>query len=156
MSAISSTSSAFPAASKPSSSNNSVQDAISSATGLTSQQFMQLLVAQIQNQDPLNPMSDADFAAQLAQFASLQGVDQLNTNFTSLLQLEGLTQGVNLVGRTVLYVPSGSGTPTQGTVQQVNTQNGQVQLTVGGNTVTLGQVIGIVPTQTSNSTAPGS
>jgi len=129
---------------------------VASQTGLTSDQFMQLLVAQVQNQDPLDPMTNADFAAQLAQFASLQGIDQMNSNFSNLLLVQELTQGANLVGKTVSYQQSGSSTVSQGTVDQVTMQNGQLQLMIGGNAVTLDQVRGIAQTAATNASTPGS
>jgi flagellar basal-body rod modification protein FlgD len=138
--------------SSSSSQNSSIQSAVQAATGLTSQQFMQLLVAQVQYQDPLDPMSDADFASQLAQFASLEGIEQLNTNFSNLLLMQELTQGSSLVGMTLQYQPTGSSTASQGTVQQVTFQNGQLQLIIGGTAVSLSQVVGIVPNSSTAST----
>ncbi len=139
-----------------SSTNNAVQSSIAAATGLTSSQFMQLLVSQVQNQDPLNPMSDADFAAQLAQFASLEGIDQMNTNLSSLLTVQQLAQGASLIGHTVVYQPAGSTSTSQGTVDQIAIQNGQLQLIIGGKAVNISQVSGIQPSSTSSTTATGS
>src|SRR5258707_10391150 len=91
--------------------------------GITSQlgqnQFMQLLVTQLKNQDPLNPTSNTDFIAQLAQFSSLQGIEQLNTNFGDLLSLQQLTGGSNLIGKTVQYQTGNPPTPGQGIVSGV-------------------------------------
>ena len=58
-------------------------DATPKATGkdgntVTQADFMQLLVAQLQNQDPLNPLDSANFSAQLAQFSSLQQLTEIN------------------------------------------------------------------------------
>ena len=46
-------------------------------------QFLTMLVAQLQNQDPLNPMDGTDFTAQLAQFTSLEQQFQMNDNLAS-------------------------------------------------------------------------
>jgi flagellar basal-body rod modification protein FlgD len=64
---------------------------------LNENDFFQLLTAQLENQDPLNPLSASDFAAELAQFSTAIGVQQLQTSQTSYnnLQLSGL------VGRNV-------------------------------------------------------
>jgi flagellar basal-body rod modification protein FlgD len=66
--------------------------------------FMKLLLAQLKNQDPLNPMSGTDFAVQLAQFSSLEQLTNLNTQ----LQTQGLNQmtlgyaqSVNMIGKEV-------------------------------------------------------
>jgi flagellar basal-body rod modification protein FlgD len=59
---------------------------------LNENNFFQLLTAQLENQDPLNPLSASDFAAELAQFSTAIGVQQLQTSQTSYdnLQLSGL------------------------------------------------------------------
>ncbi|HLJ94251.1 MAG TPA: flagellar hook capping FlgD N-terminal domain-containing protein [Gemmataceae bacterium] len=108
-------------------------------------QFLQLLVAQLQNQDPLNPVSATDFTSQLAQFATVDSIAQLNTNFSTQLLLQELSQGSNLIGKNISYVQSGSSNLQQGTVSSIQINNGQLQLTVGQNAVTLDQVRGILP-----------
>ena len=45
--------------------------------------FLNLLVTQLKNQDPLNPMDDRDFIAQMAQFSSLEQMQNLNTTLTN-------------------------------------------------------------------------
>lgn len=60
----------------------------SAATNATKQMgrdsFLQLLVVQLQHQDPLNPMDDKDFTAQLAQFSSLEALENINDGVQSL------------------------------------------------------------------------
>ena len=59
----------------------------SSATGngkIGQTEFLSLLVAQLQNQDPLNPMDSANFSAQLAQFSSLEQLTQINDKLAGL------------------------------------------------------------------------
>ncbi len=113
-----------------------------SSTGvsqLNSNQFLQLLVAQLQNQDPLNPVSPQDFVTQLSTLNSVEGLNNLNTSFSQMLQLQQLTQGASLIGKTVNYTPTG-GVPTTGTVSSVSASNGQFVLTVGSNQVSLSQI----------------
>lgn len=74
----------------PNSSSGSASDAITNAAGgaMGKDQFVQLLVTEMQNQDPMNPMDGKDLAAQLAQFSSVEQLININTkldNFTSLL-----------------------------------------------------------------------
>ena len=54
------------------------------STALGQDEFMTMLLAELKNQDPLNPMDGKDFAAQLAQFSSLQQLSNLNTTMSSL------------------------------------------------------------------------
>jgi flagellar basal-body rod modification protein FlgD len=111
----------------------------SSVASLGTNQFLQLLVAQLQNQDPLNPVNPQDFVTQLATLNSVESLNNLNVNFSQMLQLQQLSQGAGLIGKTIDYTPTG-GSPTTGTVSAVTAQNGQFVLTVGSNQVTLDQI----------------
>jgi flagellar basal-body rod modification protein FlgD len=84
------------------------QKSSSTATGKSStlgqDSFMKLLVTQLKNQNPLNPQDNTAFVAQLAQFSSLQGIENLNTTVTNLaggLQSSQALQASALVGRSV-------------------------------------------------------
>ncbi|PPE71735.1 flagellar hook assembly protein FlgD [Caldimonas thermodepolymerans] len=72
--------------------------------------FLKMLVAQMQNQDPLNPMDNAEVTSQMAQINTVTGIEKLNagisTMITQLLQAQTM-QGAALVGRDVL-VPGNS------------------------------------------------
>lgn len=122
----------------------SAASSASSTGAMGKDDFLKLLMTQLRNQNPLDPMKDTDFSAQLAQFSTLDGIQQMNTNFTQLLQLQGLTQGANLVGKTILFDKQGSTSPARGAVDSVRFNNGKVQLMVGSTTVELTQVRGIV------------
>lgn len=70
-----------------------------------SERFLKLLVTQMKNQDPLNPMDNAEVTSQMAQISTVTGIEKLNTTMQSLssqmLSSQAL-QGAALVGRTVL------------------------------------------------------
>jgi len=71
---------------------------------LSQEDFLSLLITQLQNQDPLNPMEGADFTAQLAQFTSLEELYEVNKNLVSIQ--EGLSNQseeamLELIGKTV-------------------------------------------------------
>lgn len=100
--------------------SNSVLDELSirnknqnqkSAAAADKDMFMKLLLAQIQNQDPLNPTEQTDFVAQLAQFSTLEGIQNLNSSVQDIGSLYRSTQALQataLVGRDVL-VPGNVG-----------------------------------------------
>lgn len=79
-----------------------------SATGSSAdseQRFLKLLVTQLNNQDPLNPLDNAQLTSQLAQMSTVSGIEKLNTAFQSLLAQSGssqVLQSASLIGRTVL------------------------------------------------------
>jgi flagellar basal-body rod modification protein FlgD len=114
--------------------------------GLGRDEFLKLLTIQMRHQNPLAPIQDADFIAQLAQFSTLDGVTKLNSSFADMLLLQGLTQGANLIGKTVVYAPAGSPTDLQrGRVEAVTAASGKIELIVNGSAVALNHVRGIVP-----------
>lgn len=82
----------------------------SSNQSLGQQEFMELMVAQLNNQDPTKPMENADFLSQLAQFGTVNGITELQTSVQSLassLQSNQALQASTMVGRSV-FVPSNS------------------------------------------------
>lgn len=72
---------------------------------VTADRFLKLLVAQMKNQDPLNPMDNAQVTSQMAQINTVAGIDKLNTTVQGLsaqfMQLQAV-QGATLVGRDVV------------------------------------------------------
>ncbi|SDS80008.1 flagellar basal-body rod modification protein FlgD [Pseudomonas asplenii] len=93
-------------------STDSLGNAISSASGgqaLGKDAFLQLLVTQLKNQNPLDPQDNSAFVAQLAQFSSLEGITTLNSsvnNITSAFQSSQALQASSLVGRSVIVPTS--------------------------------------------------
>ena len=82
--------------------------ATSTAASDDKQMFLELMVAQLRYQDPLNPMQNSEFLGQLAQFSTVQGIQGLQSTmdgFTSSLATDQMLRGASLVGRSVL-VPS--------------------------------------------------
>lgn len=65
------------------------------------QEFLQMLLTQLKNQDPTNPFESSEMLAQQAQFASLEQLTNLNQNIVSLMAMENVTQATILLGKTV-------------------------------------------------------
>ena len=87
-----------------------------SATSTTQDQFLKLLTTQLQNQDPLNPMDNAQMTSQLAQISTVDGITKLNATLQSLVNNSTQSQTLQaaaLVGKTVL-VPGGALALSQG------------------------------------------
>jgi len=111
-----------------------------SSTSINQDQFLQLLVAQLQNQDPLTPTDSTTFITQLAQFTQLEQTQKQTATFDQVLKLQQLTSGSSLLGKTVDYTPA-NGSAATGTVSAAAVQaDGTVALSVGGVTVPLDQV----------------
>ena len=105
--------------------------------------FLQLLVTELQNQDPLEPVDNQDMLAQLAQFSSLEQMESLNTSFEELSgnidQLNFISANA-LVGRTVTGL-NDSGELVEGTVDSVTMSDSLVYLQVGDEYVSMAGVL---------------
>ena len=92
--------------------NNTSSDGLASATNsatgkkaLGKDAFLQLLVTQLKNQNPLEPQDNGDFVAQLAQFSSLEGITTLNDTVSGIAGNYNSSQALqasSLVGRSVV------------------------------------------------------
>lgn len=81
------------------------------ASGLTQQDFIKILLTQLTYQDPMKPVDNQQFMAQMAQFTSLEQTQQLNAKIETLIGNQSALQSVGLIGRTV-DVSTASGTVT--------------------------------------------
>lgn len=141
-----------------SSSTSSTSSTSGTSSSDLQQTFLQLLVTQLQNQDPTNPMDSSQMTSQLAQIDTVSGISQLNTSLSSLstqLSAGQNAQAALLIGSTVL-APGSSATVSSGTVPQLGVQLSSavsdVKLTITNssgqvvNTLDLGaQSAGTVP-----------
>jgi flagellar basal-body rod modification protein FlgD len=105
------------------------------ASGKNSQlgkdQFLKLFVAQLQHQDPMNPMEDTEFMGQMASFSTLEQVTNLATANAQIAESLSSTSAVSLIGRTVTWTDADDVSHT-GIVEKVTTAGGTPSLTVGG------------------------
>jgi len=108
---------------------------------LSKDAFLRLLITQLRYQDPLQPMQDREFIAQMAQFSSLEQMQNLNASLDSLRLMEAASQAASLIGREVtLLSPSGTDTIT-GIVESVTFNLGVPQIVVDGVEYPLGLVM---------------
>jgi flagellar basal-body rod modification protein FlgD len=113
--------------------------------------FLDLFVAQLKNQDPLDPVQNEQFVEQLATFSSLEQLEELNDNTVAMIALNQsnallsqLTQSSGLIGKTISWVDPTTGAVSSGTVDRVKLMNGLAVLSVGDLDVPLATVIEIV------------
>jgi flagellar basal-body rod modification protein FlgD len=113
-----------------------------SKTAVDYQSFLKLLVAEMKNQDPTNPMDSTQYVAQLAAFSQVEQSVQINTKLDQLLQSSTLAQADALIGRTVT---SADGKIT-GKVAEVRLlSDGIVAVLEGGKEITMGPGVKIAP-----------
>lgn len=115
--------------------------------------FMKLLVTQLKNQDPLEPTNNEEFVAQLANFSSLEQMEQLNENVISMVLLnqsnalmDQLTSSSALIGQNVRYDEPSIGTSLSGVVTSVKVTDGAAILNIDGNDIPLTNVTEVLGT----------
>jgi flagellar basal-body rod modification protein FlgD len=120
-------------ASTSSTTSTSTPTQLSRNTGgtLGKDDFLRLFVAQLQHQDPMNPMQDSDFMGQMASFSSLEQITNLAVANERIASSLSSTNAIGLIGRTVTYVDENDVVHT-GKVEKVSTSDGKPFLTVDG------------------------
>ncbi|NLJ73554.1 MAG: flagellar hook assembly protein FlgD [Firmicutes bacterium] len=116
-------------------------------------QFLQLLTTQLRYQDPINPVNDQEFIAQLAQFSSLEQMQNLNTNISEMMlaqqKLTALGQATQMIGQEVELATS-DGERLYGRVTGVQFKNGWPQIIVNGALYDFSEVVSIMEGGTQN------
>ncbi|HZR19049.1 MAG TPA: flagellar hook capping FlgD N-terminal domain-containing protein [Verrucomicrobiae bacterium] len=122
--------------------DNPVTGANAPSTTLSQNDFLKLLVAQMSAQDPLNPQSNTDFAAQMAQFSSLQASQSTQSSVSLLQASQSVQQANSLIGRQVTLIAQ-DGTFPSGPVSGVQMVSGTPKVVVNGSLYDLSQVLSI-------------
>jgi flagellar basal-body rod modification protein FlgD len=107
--------------------------------------FMNLLVTQLRNQNPLEPMDNQDMSAQLAQFSELQQLEDMNSSFGDVLESIQRSYASSLIGKDVSFSTTGSGDAAEsmsGEVEEI-VMNGEIELIIGDRHVSLADVLSV-------------
>jgi flagellar basal-body rod modification protein FlgD len=118
------------------------------ANGIGLQDFLKILLTQLTYQDPLKPMDNQQFMAQIAQFTTLEQTQQLNSKIDALLSTQASLQSVGLIGRTVDITTSGGASATgsvlslslSGDTPLISVQTTQGTVLTG---ISLGQIVAV-------------
>ena len=120
--------------------------AINSASDIQ-MNYMKLLITQLQNQNPLEPMDNNEMASQLAQFSQLQQLETMNSSFADILSVAENNYANSLIGKEISFASeneSGTRDITNGIVEEViNNLDGQTVLVAGNSTIALEDVISV-------------
>jgi flagellar basal-body rod modification protein FlgD len=81
--------------------NKSVNEGKPAQAALGQDDFLKILITQLQHQDPTSPMEDKDFIAQMAQFSSLEQIRNMSQNFQKLSGLLASSEAAGVLGRNV-------------------------------------------------------
>ena len=115
-------------------------------SGITSQvatvDYLQLLTVQLQNQDPIDPADQEGLIRDLAQFSTLEGIEDLNTSFAEMLKFQELSQGLEIVGKEVDYIGP-TGERKSGTASEIFNSGSEVRVLVNGDSISLSNVTNV-------------
>ncbi|MDF7800929.1 flagellar hook capping FlgD N-terminal domain-containing protein [Pontiellaceae bacterium B1224] len=120
------------------------QVSVGSLTGtaggeLGKDEFLQMLVTQMQNQDPMDPMDNSQMTAQLAQFSALEQMENLNSQFEGFQQSSTAAMSLMNSGESVVMELI-DGSTVAGMLEKVQWMDGETQFVVDGVTYSSGNV----------------
>lgn len=115
---------------------------------LTQNDFLKLLVAQMTQQDPLNPKSDIEMIPQMLSFTQLEQSKSMQTDIAGLRSQQEVLQANSLLGRTV-EIQDESDAVISGTVTAVQMEEGTPKLVVNGSKYALSDLLSIKPPVTN-------
>jgi flagellar basal-body rod modification protein FlgD len=81
--------------------NKSIKTGKAGSTNLNRDDFLKILITQLQHQDPTSPVEDKDFIAQMAQFSSLEQITNMSAGFQKLSSLLKSSEASGVLGKTV-------------------------------------------------------
>jgi flagellar basal-body rod modification protein FlgD len=114
--------------------------------------FMKLLTTQLTSQDPMNPMKDTEFIAQMANFSSLESMRGLSKSFDAFAGEQKLNSSASYLGRQVtIKDPAGE---VKGIVDAITLKDGIPAIVVGGKTYETKLITGIAMPPTPQATTP--
>jgi flagellar basal-body rod modification protein FlgD len=123
--------------------STSAQPPVNPGGQLGKDAFLQLLVAQLQNQDPLQPTDTNSMMQMETEFSTVEQLTNLNSSVGSMKSSGELSQAVALLGHTLDYLDA-TGTAQSGVASSVTVAaDGSVQIAVGSNTISLADVRGV-------------
>ena len=124
----------------PISANNTPNVSRTSSNALDSSQFMEILMAELTHQNPLEPMNNAEMMSQFSQLNSLQELRNIHTAMDKVSASNQVIYLASLIGKTV-KVNRPDGNVLEGVVEEVITEKDNPQLRVGTEKVSVNDVI---------------
>jgi flagellar basal-body rod modification protein FlgD len=108
--------------------------------------FLQLFVTQLQNQDPTNPMDNMQFSQQLATFASVEQLQNLNSSFDEMQKAQQIAQLQNIVGKDISYsyIQNGEEVRSEGVVDAVRITDAESLALINGQEINITDIDTII------------
>jgi flagellar basal-body rod modification protein FlgD len=127
-------------------------------TGFEMDDFLQMMVAQLQNQDMNNTADTNEFVNQMATYTMIESINSMTAAMADLTELSMTNYGVSLIGKDVIIAEAdddGNITTVQGIVDSVNFYNGETMVVVDGNSYSLSSVMSVDAADSSSGDKSG-
>ena len=124
--------------------NTTSTKSTNSSSSLGKDDFLKLLVTQLQTQDPMNPMDDTQFISQMAQFTSLEQMKNMNTSVQ-------MTQATSYIGKQVTW-DNAQGVEQTGVVKSVRMVNSEPKIIIGDQSIALTKITSVSAEATTSAT----
>ena len=107
-------------------------------------QFLQMMITELHNQDPLNPMQNSEIMQELGQMQQITASNKLTSTLDGIALGQSLTNATSLIGKRIDAVDD-DGNPASGIVQKVSVLKNSPKLYVGSQIVSLNNVQDVLP-----------
>ncbi len=112
--------------------------------------FLKLLIVQLENQDPTKPLEDKAFIAQMAQFSSLEQMTEINTTLSNLIINNKINNAYSLLGKWVEVLDKDTNKLIEGNVTEVQFKNGTPNITVNGMSYSVDDIVKVAVNAAKN------
>jgi flagellar basal-body rod modification protein FlgD len=107
-------------------------------------QFLQMMLTELQNQDPLNPMQNSQIMQELGQMQQITASNKLTSTLDGMALGQSLSNATSLIGKSIDGIDD-SGNPAAGVVSKVSVSNSTAKVYVGSQVVSLNNVQDVLP-----------
>jgi flagellar basal-body rod modification protein FlgD len=135
--------------------NSSSSSGTSALTAITPDDFLQMLITQLQDQDPLNPTDSDEILQQVSEIDNIESTTNLSNSLTAVATDQGFQAASGLIGMQVEGVDA-NGNPVSGVVDSASFSNGAATLNVGSQSMPLSGVSAIGTASSTTTDGTGS
>jgi flagellar basal-body rod modification protein FlgD len=125
-------------------SSSSTSDPNAGLNNIDINQFLQMMITELQNQDPLNPMQNSEIMQELGEMQQISASNELTTTLNGVALGQSLSNATTLIGKQIDGLDD-NGNPVSGVVQKVSVLNNTPKLYVGSQVVSLNNIQDVLP-----------
>jgi flagellar basal-body rod modification protein FlgD len=123
---------------------NSQSNATNKLDNVDTSQFLKMMLTEMQNQDPLNPMQTSQIMDELGQMQQITASNKLTSTLDGMALGQSLSNATSLIGKNIDGIDD-SGNPAAGVVSKVSISNNMAKIYVGSQVVSLSNVQDVLP-----------